>query len=116
MVYKTQCLVYDKQYNFNQKGVLVTRLKLSNDGRDVARNVIFVAEELFYFKEGKEELAKNFCPYSLKWTHQDKVDVKDVFVKRPYYLDLCEVVINERSVRICSPNGDPFKSGLNDIK
>jgi len=119
LFFKSNVYPYEKQYNFKQIGVLITRLKVINNGKETAKNATFVIEGLSYVIENKEYPANNFCSYPLKWTHRDETDVIDLYRNRPYYLDLCEVIIDELPprVRICSPFGDPLKnSGLDDLK
>lgn len=116
---KPKVILGNNAISNKQNNVFITRLKIENKGKVIARNVIFIPEQLKYLQnENKNWVpANNFIPFPFRWTHLNS-EYNNLYLERPYYLDLCEVYEKEKIVklRICSPFGEPTHHGLDDIK
>jgi hypothetical protein len=107
-------------YIHEQNKLLLCRLRVENK-RGLAKNVTFVAEKLFYNNVNNE--AKNFLSFPLNWTHYN-IDHNNLLKRRPYYLDLCQVLDTDFGslkntapiFSIASSSGSPSLLGLDDLK
>lgn len=77
-------------------GLIVYRLLISNEGNHKAQDVEVTVEKLF--EDNNER--KNFLPVPLGWTHAGAYlkspVVRDIHLKQPVYLDLCEFIYPQR--------------------
>ena len=108
-------------FSVEQKGLLISRLKVNNIKKTVAKNVSFSIEKLWYFKNAEWQVAQNFLSFPLRWTHIN-IDSRDLFFKKPYFLDFCEIANtttnngSNLSFHLCAIYGGPKRHGLDDLK
>ncbi len=100
---KTKIKIDKDAFTLKQGTVLISRLTIRNIKNKVARNVTFCVEKLWYCQRGNWNPAANFLTFPLRWTHAQD-DYKDLFVDRPYSLDLCQIIIPiDSSGKPCPP-------------
>lgn len=123
-ILKPRIIISPNIFNFEQKTLLISRMKIKNE-KYLSKNTVFVAEKLEYKEKDESEWkkSKNFCSYSLRWTHKNNNGYLDLHRDRPYFMDLCEVITKDINgnkinpyIRMCSPDGVPFMHGLDDLK
>ncbi len=97
--------------------LIVSRLTILID-RKTVKGLACDVEELYYGTDGNWELAKNFIPFPLRWTHYSKESLDVLYTDKQYNLDLCEIYKNDSSVSIhlITNIGPPIVFGFDDLK
>lgn len=74
------------------------RLKISNSGRETARNCVVLCDEILREKAGGKEfyILKEFVPLQFYWT--TKSQTADIMPKLPSFLNIAEISVPDESV------------------
>lgn len=108
----------------DQNTLLISRLMINNVKKPIAKNTSFCVEKVRYYKNEIWVDATNFIPFPLKWTHLNDIYSRDLFLKRPYFLDLCEIKRNQNNAtggenlnfHLCALHRGPKFHSLDDLK
>jgi hypothetical protein len=121
LIFKPKIRIDPHPLALKQISGLVSRLTIRNINKQIAENVTFWVEKIWYEKNNKWIPADNFFQFPLRWTHTND-EYKNLHQARPYNLDLCEICPKNSNtkpsyeIHLCTLYTFPSFAGLDDIK
>src|SRR5208283_3790423 len=114
--FKPKIQIIDKPFTLQQNNLYISRLKIQNSKKWIAKNVTFWFDALWYYEDNAWRSELNFLSFPLNWTHVDIAYI-DLLYARPYYLDLCQVIDGSSpEIHVCAVKGSPKMYGLNSLR